>query len=436
MSNNILTDSVPMLTRRQVLAMPAGLALALPGVTGMAAERPKIAAIITEYRQGSHAHVIANRLLEGYWYNNEHREPSLRIVSMYTDQVPDNDMSRDLAAQYKYEIFPTIRQTLNMGGNELAVDGVVLIGEHGDYPVSEKEQHMYPRYELFKQIVEVFRETGKAVPVFCDKHISYDWDKAKWMYDQSRELNFPFMAGSNLPMWWREPELEFEIGTPIEYAVSTYQGAWRTAKDDYGFHALEILQCMVERRNGGETGIAAVQCLEGPAVWKWTDANPWAKQLIEFSAERSPRYTPGNLSEQVEDPIVFILEYRNGLKAAVYRMNGVRVNWSFAAKEGGREEPVFVQFRSQPGEIMAAHFTGLVYFIEKMIVEGRAHYPVERTLLTSGALAGMFDSTYQNGRIVQEGRRLETPQLHITYSPQKESLFNRFGPPPGKQERR
>ena len=166
MSNYNLTDSVPMLTRRQVLAMPAALALAFPSVTGMAAERPKVAAIITEYRQGSHAHVIVNRLLEGYWYNNEHREPSLRIVSMYTDQVPDNDMSRDLASKYNYKIFPTIRQALTMGGNKLAVDGVVLIGEHGVYPVSEKGQHMYPRYELFKQIIEVFRATGKSVPVF------------------------------------------------------------------------------------------------------------------------------------------------------------------------------------------------------------------------------------------------------------------------------
>ena len=114
---------------------------------------------------------------------------------MFTDQVPDNDMSRDLASRYGYAIYPTVAQALTLDSGALAVDGVVLIGEHGDYPRNEKGQKLYPRHELYREIVEVFVASGRSVPVFCDKHLSTQWDKAVWMVEQSQRLGFPLLAG-------------------------------------------------------------------------------------------------------------------------------------------------------------------------------------------------------------------------------------------------
>ena len=100
---------------------------------GKAEERKRVAAIVTVYRRNSHADVRIERILEGYYYEGEFRTPRIQLVSMYTDQVPDNDMSRPLAAKYGFKIYPSVCETLMMGGNDLAVDGVLFIGEHGYY---------------------------------------------------------------------------------------------------------------------------------------------------------------------------------------------------------------------------------------------------------------------------------------------------------------
>ena len=163
-----------MISRRHLLqAAPAAL------WTAAAAGKKRIAVIATEYRLDSHADVIAGRLIKGYEYEGKRREPAVQVVSMYTDQVPHNDLSLGLAAKYGFKIYPTVRQALTLGGEQLAVDSVVLIGEHGNYPDNEKGQKLYPRYPLYQQIVEVFRASGRSVPVYCDKHLSTDWMKAK-----------------------------------------------------------------------------------------------------------------------------------------------------------------------------------------------------------------------------------------------------------------
>jgi hypothetical protein len=337
---------------------------------------------------------------------------------MYTDQVPKNDMSRAMAAKHDFKIVPTIPDALTLGSRDLAVDGVLLMAEHGKYPMNEKGQILYPRYEFCHQIVDVYRQTHKSVPLFCDKHLSYDWNNAKWMYDQSHELKFPLMAGSSLPFTWRQPPLELDLGTPIDKAVVATYGP----KEPYGFHGLETLQCMVERRVGGEAGIAAVQCLEGPDVWRWTERNDWSRVLLNSALERVERRKPGMPQEMTSKPILFLLDYIDGLQAAVYMLDGYITDWAFAAKIRGRSEVVSTKFWSRMKKPWS-HAHGLTYQIEQLYLTRRAAYPIERTLLTTGALAALMDSSYQ-------GARRETPHLRITYRAPEESLFNTGRIPP------
>lgn len=406
--------------RRDILSLPLLFMLVGTRYEAACQEPKKVAAIITEYRRNSHADVIIGRLLEGYSYYGENVNPRVKVVSMYTDRVPANDMSRTKAVQYGVPIFNTIRDALTMGTNTLAVDGVVLVGEHGDYHWNLHEQHLYPRWWLYKQIIDVFRRTGSTVPVFCDKHFSVDWDEAKWMYNQSREMGFPLMAGSSVPLAWRKPEIELEFGIPLEKVVLTSYGG----KDAYGFHALEALQCMVERREGGETGVASVQCLEGKPVWDWTDSNPWAENLLGEAISRCPEAKKGSPRETVRRPILFLIEYRDGLQAAVYILNGHLSSWAFAAQLRDKPDPVSMLFYLQ-GERPYGHFSSLVHYIEELIITGREIYPVERTLLTTGVLAALMSSSYYDGRKLGEGRRIETPLLNVSYKPPIESFFNR-----------
>lgn len=397
----------------------------------------RLAAVISEYRPKSHADVIIGRYLKGYYYEGRHHDPASKIVRMYTDQVPDHDMSRDLAAEHGFRIVPSIRHALtgvadeSRGARQLAVDGVVMICEHGAYAYNCLGQKLYPRYELYKQIIDVFRETGQTVPVFHDKHYSTEWWKAKWMVDQSRELEFPLMAGSVIPLG-RHPDLRWEAGRPIDKAIGVWSAGFHGNKDSYGFHALEDLQGMVERRDGAETGVAAVQCLEGESVWRWTDARPWAQDLLAAVAgDAEPR--------QAVDPMVFALEYADGLEAAVYRLNEVEMAANFAALTPGVSAPVVIPSTADtprpdhlPDEMkdrypVANHFAGEVHLIEQMLNTGQEPHPAERTLLTTGVLTALHESSYQpdpmygdtwqHGRPLKEGRRIETSHLTFGYKP-------------------
>ncbi|HXG08465.1 MAG TPA: hypothetical protein VNK04_01625 [Gemmataceae bacterium] len=377
------------------------------------AEPKKVAAIITEYRRNSHADVIVGKILEGYYYDGKEK-PNLRVVSMYVDQFPKNDMSRDLARKHHFTIYDTIEGALTLGGKELAVDGVLSIGEHGNYPTNEKGQKLYPRRRFFEEITRTFEKCKKSVPVFNDKHLAATWEDAKWMYDRARELHVPFLAGSSLPLTWRRPPLQLPRNCELVGAVAIGYGGL----ESYGFHALETLQCMVERRKGGETGVKAVQCLQGEAMWKAMDEGRWSKELLEAALERVPAKAKGDyreLTAKHREAGVFLIEYRDGLQAAVAMMNGYVFEgdggaFCFAGRLKGEEKPQAAHFYLQQPDPFG-HFIYLVKAIESTVQTGHAVYPVERTLLTTGVLDAVMTSRHE------KHRRIETPHLDIKYKP-------------------
>lgn len=364
-------------------------------------ERKKIAAIITTYFPASHADVIVTKFLKGFQTDDGLLSPQVDIVSIYLDQIHERDIGVKLAKEHDVPMYPSIPLALTLGGKELAVDGVLLIGEHGDYAWNEKEQHLYPRRFFFEQICGIFSTSGRSVPVFSDKHLSYNWDFAKWMYNRAKELNVPFMAGSSLPLAWRNPWLEHPLDTPIEEAIGIAYGGL----DSYGFHGLELLQCMVERRSGGEKGVKAVQCLEGDDVWKAGNNGLWSYELAEAALKNIEKLRDGMMETQCGSPAAFILEYSDGLKAAVLMLNGYLTGWGYAAHVSGQVQAMETYLPDDPH----AHFSYLSLNIQKMFLTGIPVYPVERTLLISGVLEALMDSRYQ-GHI-----RIETPQLDVHY---------------------
>src|SRR5262245_36511976 len=143
----------------------------------MAGSRPKVAAITTVWRPNSHADVIIPKLLAGYDLDGTPVRPGVEVVSLYVDQYPEHDLSRRWAARFGVPIYPGVREALTAGdGRRLAVDAVLIVGEHGDYPWNERGQHLYPRRELFEQAVAVVEGAHHPVAVFNDKHLSYSWE--------------------------------------------------------------------------------------------------------------------------------------------------------------------------------------------------------------------------------------------------------------------
>ena len=291
--------------------------------------RKKIAAIVTTFFPGSHADLLVSRFVNGFPTPSGVIESQVDIVSMYMDQLHPLDVGVELAREHGIELFPSIRSALTlrqpMRGHwptapgweigELAVDGVIIIAEHGDYSPNERGRQMYPRRHFFEQVCGMIGLSGKTIPVFSDKHLAYSWNDARWMYDRAAELGIPFMAGSSLPVTGRTPWFEHKIGAEIDDAlVLGHFNPYPNGLDSYGFHGLEALQCMVERRRGGETGIAAVRCIEGRAVWEAAEQGLWPRDLAAEAESRIAEVEPGRMEDNCVSPALFQLEYADGLR--------------------------------------------------------------------------------------------------------------------------
>lgn len=376
---------------------------------------PKRVAIITTiYRYLSHAQHMGDRFLIGYPLHGKWHKGDMQVVSLYVDQKPEGDQSQERAKEFGFQVYPTISEALRCGGDKLAVDAVLIIGEHGNYPKNDLGQVLYPRYEFFKECVDVFTKDGRSVPVYNDKHLSYSFDKAKWMVDQSKKMGFPMLAGSSLPVTWRLPDLELPLGCEIEEALMVGVGG----SDPMDYHALEAMQCMVERRKGGESGVKSVQLVDGDAVW---EDKRWSKQLLVSALSRSD--TPlgltlldartqdlvgsGEIRKLVKKPAAYFIERNDGLRTTLLMLDGAVRDYTFAARVKGKGVASTLFFLSPTPNV--TYSACLVSKIEELFVTGKAPYPVERTLIVSGALESCLQSRKQGGK------KLDTPHLTVRY---------------------
>jgi len=400
----------------------------LPAAT-RTGKKVRVAAVVTAYYRDSHADVIVSRMAGGYFADLKLVEPHCKIVSMFVAQQPDpngggarSDLSRASAEKYDFKLYSTIAGALKQGGKSLDVDAVLLIGEHGEYPSNDIGQRLYPRFEFFQAVLAVFREAGAVRPVFFDKHLSYSWEQAKAMYDSARQLRIPIMAGSSIYVSARIPALSLPLDTALEYAVGTGRPAgegWGgTGLETYAFHALEAFQTMVERRRPGETGLRSVQTLNDDAVWNWAEGDgAWSKPLLSaaLDAARASERTVPQLRRS--RAAVFILEYRDGFKGAIYMPT--RGPTCFAAKLAGQDAPVATFFTNHRIESKYPHFDALTHQIEEFFVSGVSPRPLERNLLVSGALEALLRSRKSEQRIL-------TPELAIQYRAPAKDYFVRL----------
>ncbi len=367
-------------------------------------DRLRVAAICTVYCAASHADAIVTKFLKGMSTDEGLFAPEVDIVSLYIDHVLENDIGIELAKQHGVPVYPSIRRALTQGGSTLDVDAVLLIGEHGNYPWNERERIVYPRRYFFEQIAGEFGHSGRSVPVFNDKHFAYDFTDARWMWERAQELDIPLMAGSCLPLAWRNPWLEHETGTRIEDALAIGYGK----VEAYGYHTLETLQCMIERRTGGESGVRSVHCIEGDEVWVAADKGLWPMDLAEAACSAIESKPEGPMQEHASTPRLFLMEHMDGLRTAALLLHGYVNDWAYAARVGGRIEAT--EFFLQPNG-PGANFGYLCRNIQRFFQTGVAPYPPERTLLTTGVIDAVMNSRHEGHKVI------DTPYLDIVYEP-------------------
>jgi hypothetical protein len=468
-----------MLTRRRFVgysALSSAMLAYRPFLWGQQAPgRPlRLAILGSVYRHQSQMQTLADRFLVGYPYDGEWHTPNVQVVSVYVDQLerqadaapspyqlamtgakvapasaakgiagglgrdrtvktqpapekPDPsekaeataDLSRGRAQQFGFRLCSSIPEALRCGGDRIAVDAVLAIVEQDDYPINDRGQILLPSYDFFQQCAQVFEEEKRAVPYFNHKQLSYSFEQAQTMVKTANRLGFPLHAGSSLPVTWRLPDVDIPLGAQVEEAVMVGVGA----PGGMDFDALEALQCMLERRKGGETGVKAVQLLEGDDVWAAGNAGRWSKDLLSSALSRSD--TPmgltvldgrtqdlvasGVLPQLVKDPAAYCIEYTDGTRATLLLLNGAIMDYNIAARVAG-QGIVSTQFFVPPPPNVTDSAC-LAAKIEETFYSGSAAYPVERTLLTTGALEACLHSRHKLNQ------RLETPQLAISYQP-------------------
>ena len=379
----------------------------------------RLAILASRWTPGSPARQIADRFLIGYPREGRWHRPAMDVVSLYVDQTPDADQSRERAAEFGFRIYPSIAETLRCGGERLAVDGVLMLAGQGNDSSSGPSGT-----DLVEPMVRVFEQDRGSVPVYWDEPLGLA--QARKMAEASRQLKFPVLAGSSLPMTWRLPPLELPTGSRVKQALMVGIGSGRSDR----YRALETLQAMVERRRGGETGVRSVQAVAGQAVWRAGSSGGWSRELLKASVARSdslqgetlkdgrPRdlVGSGELPRLVEDPEACLVDYSDGMRAAVLMLDGAVGDFTFAARLRDVSEVASTQFLLPP-EPNRAGSACLAARIEDLIQSGRSPVRPERAWIAAGILDRWMESR-ENG-----GVTLETPELTLEYRPSAESRF-------------
>lgn len=429
---NKIIELNPIFSRREMLGIAgmAGLAtltgISTDAVGGTEPKRPRIAVLATYWgATRSHADWLVTKLIDGYWWQGAYTPSRVEVASLYLHQHDTSLLGQKVANAKGIPIFKSVGEAVTLGGKELAVDGVVIVGEHGDYPKDLQGHWLLPRWWIYNQVIEVFEQSKRSVPVFNDKHFSYNWNESKWMFDKSRELGFPLTGGSLLPVYYRKPEIELDNDTPIKHSI-VVGGA-----SDEGaiFHCIELLQTFVERRKGGETGVRWVQSIRGPEALKWIEANTWASKLLN-SVAASLNRQPGHFQEN-ERMNICIVAYNDGTKAAIIGSQGS--GWTYAGEIEGRDEPVIVSLLGFPGPFDQYHASNAQpHWITEMMVTKKEPFNPERLLLSTGITNHYMESNWENGQYSAVGRRVETPFLDMNYRPTRGAQYNRGERPPSR----
>lgn len=366
-------------------------------------KRKKVAVIVTEYWDISHADVFITKMMEGFAVNGVRYRSTLEIASMYVDQFPERDISRGLAAKHGIPMFDSIEETLKCGGSTFQLDGIIIIGEHGEYGKNEYGQIMFPRKLFFEKCLNVMLEANRIVPVFSDKGFAIVREDIEWVYAQVKKYKIPFMSSSSIPFAFQHPHPQtIPSGAPLHRMFGFIYGDL----ERYSYHTIEMLQSVAERRAYGESGVEAVTAYEGERAISLLFSKGWNmlyRSLAGYANVTDVDTFPYTLTR----PIFVEVRYADGLRGGMLFADK-EINQFISAYQIYENEPPFcTQFHCQ-WQKPYVHSAIFVLEIERFIHSARPSFPIERSLITTGVTDAIMKS-------VHDKMEIKTPHLLVNY---------------------
>jgi hypothetical protein len=406
--------------------------------------------VVNEYWPESHADLIVTKLCDGYEVMWTPVRPHIDVTSLYVHDPGPTDVGAELAEDRGIECFESVPEALRRGQAKIDVDGLVLIGERNErsgrrVELDERGRPVDPRFELFMAAAHTCAEDGRPVAVFIDKYLGGTWQQIRTIYDTAHALCMPLMAGSSVPVTLRPPT-QLPLGAHVEEVVVVATGIGEAPI----FHPLELVQSMIERRRGYETGVASVQFLSGDAFWAaWDSGDRWSCDLRDAALDAVPHFEmppheyyevqrtqaePCNVGggegacppQGAEEAVC--VEYLDGTRVTILLLTGYMLRRAVAIRLRGEGSPLVTWTptgvklapeamgtteASKPGQAKPRtwNFDHLAFFVDEFLYTGISPFPIERTLLTSGVLDAAMTSRFRSGTAVA------TPHLAIEYRP-------------------
>ncbi|MGO4856335.1 hypothetical protein [Arthrobacter sp. 2MCAF14] len=408
-------------------------------------KRPRFAAVVNEFWSGSHADLILGRLHDGYEVLWTPSEPLCELASLHVLDPGPTDLGSRRTEEWGVRAAGSLIDALSMTGVGVDVDGIVLIAERN--PRSGRPEEFDGRgrpkdwrHEMFMQVAAECERSGRPVPVFLDKHLGNTWAAISEIYETSRRLSIPLMAGSSVPVTVRCPPVEIPVGSRVKEVVAVATGSGEPPI----FHPLELIQSMIERRAGFETGVASVQFVSGERFWDaFTKGGLWSRELANTAIEAVPHYAGGareyytrypssKTNELATSPRgaeeAVVVNYNDGTRVSVLLLTGFMLRRAIAVSSAETADPLVTwtptgsKLTDVPmvGASVAApgqkkpptwNFDHLANFVDRFLFTGQSPFPIERTVLTSGILEAAMNSRQLGGEV------METPHLGIDYRP-------------------
>jgi hypothetical protein len=260
--------------------------------------------------------------------------------------------------------------------------------------------------ERFLQIA--IEQAPQGTAIFVHGALANALERGRALLKQARARHIDLLAGTPQCVTWRLPEVEVPNGATLDEALIVVQtnplsnqASPPSPSPMLGraeLDGLEGLLPVIERRQGGETGVRSIRFIEGNALWRAGDKGAWSWPLLAAALSRSdsPQGDApvdgrtqdlvglGLVPKLARNPRGWLLEHRDGLRSAILVLDGVVADSNFAVRVRNGGVISAQLFRAPPP--IEQHFSKLAATVEDFFRSGKSPWPVERNLLIAGLL--------------------------------------------------